>query len=117
MGVETYEYEQWEVGSDPIRTATGVLTAGQSLLKRTPLGLVKSTGKFVAWDPAANDGSEVAVRLTALTVDASASDKDTPMITAGSFNPELVNWPVGVTEAQQASAFVGTPISLQLPHN
>lgn len=117
MGVETYEYEQWEVGSDPTRTTSGTLAVGQQLPKRTPLGQVKSTGKFVAWAPAANDGSEMAVRLTALAVDTSAGDKNTPMIKAGSFNPELVNWPAGITDAQKACAFVGTPIDLQLPHS
>ncbi|MCV6588223.1 MAG: head decoration protein [Marinobacterium sp.] len=116
MPTESYDYEQWEVGSDSIRTATGTLASGQSLPARTPLGQVKSTGCFVAWAPAANDGSEVAVRMTALAVDTAAGDKDTPMITAGSFNSEQVNWPADATDAQKACAFVGTPISLQRPH-
>jgi len=115
MGVETYENEVWETGSDKHATTSGMVASGENLAKRAPLGLVKASGKFVAWDPAASDGSEVAVRLTAIAVNASAGDKNVPMIKSGTFNPELVNWPAGATDAQKAGAFVGTPISLQLP--
>lgn len=117
MAIESYGYEQWETGSDPMVTTAGTLAAGENLDKRTPLGQVAATGLFKAWDPAANDGSEKAVRLTSLAVDASAADKSSPMIKTGTFNPELVSWPVGATDAQKAVAFVGTPISLQLPND
>ncbi|MCV6612012.1 MAG: head decoration protein [Amphritea sp.] len=116
MATETYDYEVWETGSDKHATTTGTVASGQNLAKRTPLGLVAATGKFVEWNPAANDGSEVAVRLTAIAVDATGADAAAPMIKSGTFNPELVNWPGGATDVQKAGAFVGTPISLQLPN-
>lgn len=116
MSQETYEYEVWETGSDKHATTAGTVASGQDLAKRAPLGLVKASGKFVEWNPAATDGSEVAVRMTAVAVNATGGDADAPMIKSGTFNPELVAWPAGVTDAQKAGAFVGTPISLQLPN-
>lgn len=115
MGVETYEYETWQTGSDAAATTSGTIAAGQNLAKRTPLGQVAATGKFVEWSPAGNDGSQVAVRLTPFAVDATAGDKDAPLIKSGTFDPDLVAWPAGVTDVQKLTAFVGTPISLQKP--
>lgn len=116
MGVESYEYEVWVTGSDVAATTSGVLASGENVAKRTPLGQVTATGKFIAWDPAAVDGSGKAVRMSAVATDASAADAATAMIKSGTYNPELVNWPVGVTDIEKALAFVGTPISLQLPN-
>lgn len=116
MSEEAYGYEVWQTGSDPLTTTAGTVASGQDVEKRTPMGRVTATGKLVAWSPTAENGSENAIFLTAIAVDASAGDKQAPMIKGGTFNPELVNWPEGATDAQKAGAFDGTPISLQLPH-
>jgi hydroxyethylthiazole kinase-like sugar kinase family protein len=113
---EAYEYEVFQTGSDQMVTTAGTVTSGQNVAKRTPMGRVTATGKLVAWAPAASNGSEKAIFLSAIAVDATGADKIAPMIKTGTFNPELINWPDGVTDAQKAGAFDGTPISLQLPH-
>lgn len=115
MTIETNTTEVWETGSDPQVTTLGVITSGQNLAARTPVGQVTATGKFVEWAPGAADGSEVAVYLTAYAVDASGGDVSAQLIKAGTFNPDLVQWPGGSTALQQSLAFVGTPISLQAP--
>lgn len=116
MAEETYENEVWQTGSDQMATTSGTIASGQNLAARTPLGQVTASGEFVEWNPAANDGSQVAVRMTANAVDATVGATKAPMIKAGTFNPELVAWPGGVTAVQKELAFVGTPISLQLPN-
>lgn len=112
MKTETYGCEQWEAGGEP-KTVTGDYAAGLTIPARTPLGQVKASGEFVAWDPAANDGSEVAVRMTVIDIDTAAGAKKGPMYSEGIFNSELINWPSGVTEAQKRGAFVGTNLGHQ----
>lgn len=115
MSIVNEPTDNWITGSHPYHTALGTIASGETLAARTPLGQVTASGKFVAWDPAASDGSEKAVRLSLYAVDASAADTEAQLIDGGSFNPELVVWPDGVTAAQKLAAFVGTPIVLQLP--
>ncbi len=105
----------WITGSDDYFTTLGTIAAGQNLPARTPLGQVTATGALVKWAPAANDGSQKAVYITAYAVDASAAAKKAQVIKSGSFHPDLVAWPAGTTDAQKLCAFVGTPISLQPP--
>jgi hypothetical protein len=115
MSIVNEPTDNWITGSQPYYTSLGTVASGQALPERTPLGQVTASGKFIAWAPAAADGSQVAQRLSLYAVDANATDKAAQMITGGSFNPDLINWPVGVTAAQKLAAFAGTPISLQLP--
>lgn len=107
--------DNWVTGSDSYQTTLGTIAAGQNLVDKTPLGQVTATGELVAWDPAAADGSEVAVFITAYPVDATAAAQQAQVIKSGTFNPEQVVWPAGATAAQKLAAFTGTPISLQLP--
>lgn len=107
--------DNWVTGSDSYQTTLGTVASGQNLAEKTPLGQVAATGKLVAWDPAATDGSEVAIFIAAYAVDASAADKQAQVIKSGTFNPEQLVWPSGATAAQKLAAFAGTPISLQLP--
>lgn len=107
--------DNWITGSAPYHTTQGAVAAGQDLAARAPLGQVTATGKFVIWNPAATDGSEVAVRLSLYAVDATSAEKSAQLISGGCFNPAEVAWPGGVTEAQKLTAFMGTPIMLQSP--
>ncbi|MDG9783104.1 head decoration protein [Pseudomonas otitidis] len=107
--------DNWVTGSAPYHTTLGTIASGQNLPAKTPLGQVTATGLLVKWNPAATDGSQNAVYLTAYAVDATAAAKSAQVISGGQFNPEQVAWPVGATAAQKATAFVGTPIGLQLP--
>lgn len=107
--------DNWVTGSDSYQTTLVTILSGQNLPEKKPLGVVSASGKVVAWDPAGGDGREVAVYITAYAVDATGGDQQAQVIKTGTFNPEQVAWPVGTTDAQKLGAFVGTPISLQLP--
>lgn len=107
--------DNWVTGSDSYQTTLVTILLGQNLLEKTPLGVVEASGKVVAWDPAASDGREKAVYITAYAVDATAADQQAQVIKSGTFNPEQVVWPAGTTDAQKRAAFVGSPISLQVP--
>ncbi|MEM5529557.1 head decoration protein [Gammaproteobacteria bacterium AS21] len=113
MSSETFNHEQWETGSEPQTTTEGVVAVNQILAKYTPLGVKLSTGEFHKWDPAAEDGTQVAVRITPFNIDTTGAVKTQQLIKAGTFNPELISWHEGVTDAQKLAAFVGSPISLQ----
>lgn len=102
-------------GSDKIHTTQVTIASGQNLPAMAPIAQVTATGKFVIWNPAGTDGSEVPVYLTSYAVDATSGDKQAQVIKAGTFNPEYVQWPTS-TAAQKLRAFVGTPISLQPPY-
>lgn len=114
MTIESFSTEVWETGSDGAQTTETELGAGQVLAARVPLGQRASDGLFYQWDPAANDGTEKAVRMTSFAVDTTGGAAKHQAIKSGTFNPELVGWPTS-TAIEQAIAFVGSPISLQAP--
>ena len=112
---QPFDHEVWETGSEPQITTEGLIAAGQTIDERAPLGVKTASGEFHEWDPAASDGTERAVRITAFKIDTTGGAKNTQLIKTGVFNPELIAWPDGTTDAQKLAAFVGTPISLQTP--
>lgn len=113
---QAYQDDTFQTGTDPVVTTTGTVASGQNLAKYAPLGQVTATGEFKEWAPGATDGTEVAVRIAPFAIDASLAAKKASLIKSGTFNPELIDWPDGTTDAQKLVAFVGTPISLQLPN-
>lgn len=115
MSQETFEHETWETGSDEAKTTEVTIGAAQVLAARTPLGQRTTDGLFYEYAPAATDGTQVPVRLTAYAVDTTAGAAPAQVIKSGTFNPDLVQWPGTATALQKSLAFVGTPISLQAP--
>lgn len=115
MSQETFEHEVWETGSDETKTTKVTFGAGQVLAARTPVGQRASDGLFYEYAPAATDGTEKPVYLTAYAVDTTAAAAPGQAIKSGTFNPDLVQWPGTATALQKTLAFVGTPISLQAP--
>ncbi|EQM70003.1 head decoration protein [Pseudomonas tohonis] len=115
MSIVNQPVDNWVTGSAPIHTTQGTIASGQNVGQRVPLGQILATGLLVKWAPGASDGSQKAVYLSSYPVNATSGNKKAQVISAGTFNPELVDWPVGTTEAQKLAAFVGTPISLQPP--
>lgn len=106
-------FTQWKTGHRPITTNTVTLASGQGVLpEKTPLGQNSTTGAYHKWAPAASDGTQKAVAILQAEVDATTSVQAN-VWDGGSFNPEMVAWPVGATAAQKATAFVGTPIQLK----
>ena len=80
--------------------------AGQNLPLGAVVGRETATSKLKALDPAAGDGSEVAVGVLALAVDATLIDQEDAILIArhaiGARNALV--WPAGITTAQQLAA-------------
>jgi len=62
-----------------VASGEGALVAG------TVLGKITASGKYGAYDDGAADGTEVASRILAYDVDATAADVATPVFRTGSF--------------------------------
>jgi hypothetical protein len=85
---------------------TGTLAAGQNLSLGTVLARRTSDGKLLAVDPAASDGSEVAVSVLAADCDATLIDRDDALVIArlAIVARSALLWPAGITLAQKAAA-------------
>ena len=59
----------------------GVLISGQNLNVGTVLGKITASGKYTLHNAAATDGSEVASAILYNTIDATAGDTDTTVLT------------------------------------
>jgi hypothetical protein len=82
------------------------VAAGQNLPLGAVVGRVTATAKLKALDPAAGDGSEVAVGVLALAVDATLIDREDAILIArhAIVARGALIWPAGVTTAQRAAA-------------
>ena len=82
------------------------VAAGQNLPLGAVVGRVAATGKIEALDPAAGDGSEVAVGVLALAVDATLIDREDAILIArhAIVARNALVWPAGITTAQQLAA-------------
>lgn len=82
------------------------VAAGQNLPLGAVVGRVTATSKLKALDPAAGDGSEVAVGVLALAVDATLIDREDAILIArhAIVARGALIWPAGVTTAQRAAA-------------
>jgi len=82
------------------------VAAGQNLPLGAVVGRVTATSKLKALDPAAGDGSEVAVGVLALDVDATLIDREDAILIArhAIVARGALIWPAGVTTAQRAAA-------------
>jgi len=82
------------------------VAAGQTLLLGAVVGIEAATTKVVQLDPAATDGSEIAVGVLAADVDAAASDRtDGILISRHAIVADhALIWPVGITPMQKAAA-------------
>ncbi|AZZ98758.1 head decoration protein [Pseudoalteromonas sp. R3] len=110
--MEQLTHEHLTAGDRPLTQNTGTYATGQTLIRLTPIARVTSSGELKSWDPAANDGTQNARFLTVGAVDTSAGAKSAPFYDSGHFNEALIAWPAGVTDAQKAGAFDGTPIAI-----
>ncbi|WP_421792763.1 head decoration protein [Hyphobacterium sp.] len=91
--------------SKTIASGAGALVAG------TVLGKVTATGKFIASDEAAVDGSQTAAAILAVDVDATAADVDNvPIFVSGLFDGGKLTY-AGNHDADTVNAdFEGTPL-------
>jgi len=75
------------------------LLSGQNVLRRTVLGKITASGKYVKSLSASADGSEVPAAIAADDSDASAADADCMIYTAGIFNADALILGAGHTIA------------------
>lgn len=82
------------------------VAAGQTLLLGAVVGIETATTKVVQLDPAATDGSEIAVGVLTTDMDAAASDRtDGILISRHAIVADhALIWPVGITPMQKAAA-------------
>jgi hypothetical protein len=82
------------------------VAAGQNLPLGAVVGREAATSKLKALDPAAGDGSEVAVGVLAQAVDATLIDRDDALLIArhAIVARHALVWPAGVTAAQRLAA-------------
>lgn len=79
--------------------------SGQKFGAMTVLGQITTGGKYVQCDPAATDGSEVAVAVSYAAVD--ATDADTPAVVYArdcELNAKIVQWKTGLSAGAIATA-------------
>jgi hypothetical protein len=82
------------------------VAAGQNLPLGAVVGRETATSKLKALDPAAGDGSEVALGVLALAVDATLIDREDAILIArhAIVARQALIWPTGLTAAQRAAA-------------
>jgi hypothetical protein len=80
------------------------VAAGQNLKLGSVLGQASGDGKFHALNPAATDGTEIAVGVLANDTDASLIDRDDAILIArhAILARHALIWPEGITVAQKA---------------
>lgn len=110
--VDTYDPKDQYAGEADIVSQSGTVASGNDVERLTVLGRITASGFFAPYDPAATDGTEVALRIAAEAINASAADVEGPMYTGGVFNIDELVWPAGATDLQKQAAFDGTNISV-----
>lgn len=102
-------------GDKQIITQRATILSGQVLAYLRVLGKVTASGKLVAHNPGASDGSEVAVAIAAYAVDASGGDVVENVITQGEFAMQALAYHASTdTDAEKLALFpLGHPISIK----
>jgi hypothetical protein len=92
---------------DPLYTReTVTVSSGQNLVVGSVVGIVTATGKAKLLTPAATDGSQTAVGVLAVDVDATSADTKGVIIARGPcvLSDLYLTYPVGITAPQKATA-------------
>lgn len=99
-----HEWLKHEHDTELHRKAITVASGAGQLLTGSVLGKVTASGKYVLWDPAANDGSQNFAGFLLNIVDATASDQQaTAVLGFCVINAGALTWKAGVTDAQKAT--------------
>ena len=82
------------------------VAAGQNLVLGTVVGIDATTAKVKQIDPAATDGTEVAVGVLATSVDASLIDREDGILIArhAVVAVHTLTWPAGIAPLDKAAA-------------
>ena len=92
-------------GNGTISRDSITVLSGETPEAGAVLGKVTASGKYKALDPAAADGSQVAVGILYDAVDASAADAESvAIVRIAEVNAAELVWPGGITPAEQTTA-------------
>lgn len=81
-----------------------IIAMGQVLAAGAILGKITSSGKYVGYDPAANDGSQTPAGVLWDAIDATDADtKGVAIVRDAEINSSEVVWKAGLTDAQKAT--------------
>ena len=82
------------------------VAAGQNLVLGTVVGIDATTAKVKQIDPAATDGTEVAVGVLATSIDASLIDREDGILIArhAVVADQALAWPAGIAPLDKAAA-------------
>lgn len=82
------------------------IAAGQNLAIGTVVGIETATSKVKQIDPAATDGTEIAVGVLATSVDASLIDREDGILIArhAVVADHALTWPAGIAPLDKATA-------------
>jgi hypothetical protein len=88
------------------------VAAGRNLGLGTVLGRVTTTGKLMAFDPEATDGTETPAGILLADCDATLIDRDDAILLArqGIVATHAVVWPGGITAVQKAAAIAALEV-------
>lgn len=111
--VESFAPGHIYAGISDVVTAQAIVVAGTYVYLQV-MGRITASGKLKAHDPAASDGSQVAVALCAIPA-VYAADATPEVIVSGQFNIEAVTFNASVTtDAAKLATFpIGSQIVLK----
>lgn len=110
-GTETFTPTQLFAGDADVITQPVTVKSGSNLAQYTVVGRIDATGKIVACDLAANDGSQRAIGILVNAIDASGGDKAGTIYIAGDFNRAALVWHASFdTDLKKTLAFDRTNI-------
>lgn len=72
---------------------------------------LNASNQMVEWNPGGSGSVTIPVGITCEAVDTTGATAMHPVYVGGYFNTDALNWPAGVTAAQQLNAFIGTMIN------
>jgi prolyl oligopeptidase PreP (S9A serine peptidase family) len=71
-------------------------------------------GEIKPFEPTATDGTQIPVGILCHAVDTTDGAEEAPFYVAGTFHPDLLEWPASIqTESQRHAVFDGSPIHLR----
>ncbi len=83
-----------------------IIAAGQNLSIGSVVGKKTADGKYLAWDPSATDGTEIAVGVLLESVDATSGEKRGLIVARQAIvGKKYLVFKTGVTEEQKLTAY------------
>lgn len=103
----SFSYTNLFLKNGNVRTDNGTFLTGQTLAQNQVIARVTASGKLVAHNPGASDGSQNAMGITCDVVNTTAGDSSHSFYWSGDFNIDALVWHASLTTtAAKQAAFV-----------